>query len=153
MAFAQGFPQIQSAFTDQEGFITSPWLYLLRTLFERSRIAPPVTVSIPGTPTNGETLGFMLTETTSFARDFFGAQAYALAASTGTATITINRTTGGGTAAIGALVFDMSQTGIFTSVAVNTTVCDPGDIISFVFPNPADATLAGVYIGLQGERV
>lgn len=81
----------------------------------------------------------------SFTTNLVGSQGTAATASTGTATLSVQKNG----MQFGTVVFTASATATFTGTATSFAA---GDVLSIVAPSSPDATLAGVGITLSGTR-
>ncbi len=110
----------------------------------------PVAFFFPGVQLASAIARIILTEACSMISTLTGSQGVAKAASTGTATITVNKVSGGVTTAVGTVVFTSSATATFT--LGSTTAFAAGDLVELVFPVSPDATLADIAITLRATR-
>lgn len=108
----------------------------------------PVAVFMPSVPASSAIARIIMTEAGTFAANFSGSEAKAKTASTGTATVTVNKNG----SALGTVIFTTSATGSFATTGGAAQSFAAADIIEFSFPASPDATLADIAITLRGVR-
>jgi hypothetical protein len=103
-----------------------------------------------GVPANSQKINVPINRAVSCPAGFAGSFGFASTASTGTAVVTVNQITGGVPTARGTITFTASTTGVPASGAGMTLAAN--DVVQFVMPVSADATLADFGIGLKCTR-
>ena len=161
----QGFPQINAplvrvikgADNSPVGLINDVWYYLLKNLWDRTgqALGFPLLFQMfePGTAAAGAISGWAITDATTFGVGFAGSVARSLIAATSATVVNLNRVRAGVSVTIGTVTFAAGSTlGVFYSTGGVTQSLAGGDILQVQFPNPADGTLADIYITLRGVR-
>jgi hypothetical protein len=110
-----------------------------------------VVMFMPSTPNASAVVRVILPRAISLPQNLTNSQCKAKNAATGSTTVTLNKVSGGVTTAIGTAVWAAAGT-TCTFTFSNSVSFAAGDLIEFVFPNPADATLANIAITLAGTK-
>ncbi|HEV2704793.1 MAG TPA: hypothetical protein VGV59_02650 [Pyrinomonadaceae bacterium] len=142
-----------SYFADNEQFVARKLNEQLAKIDAGVAIAPEVNALMhevsretSGAPGAGATImRYLVTRHFYFLVNLSGSLAKAVTGSTGTATFSLRKN---GTQ-FATMVFTSSNTAVFTMASPTSFV--PGDEITIVAPNPADATLASLYFSLHAR--
>jgi hypothetical protein len=110
---------------------------------------------MPGVPVAGISavkgiIRIAIDRTVSCPSAFVGSTFIATDASTGSVTVSVNRVRAGVAVTFGFFTFASSATGVATSGSGMSLAA--GDIVEFLYPNPADATLANIAGTLKCTR-
>lgn len=105
----------------------------------------------PGKPIGSSKVRIIIPRATQLPQNLTDSQCKAGTAATASTTVTLNKISGGSTTSMGTAVWSAAGTTCsFTfSAAVNLAA---GDMVEFLFPASADATLADIAITLAGVR-
>ena len=127
----QGFPQISTPFVQQGGILTTPWLRLLLTMWDRTggAIGTGATVTTTGTPASGQLTRFSGTGTVT-GGDLTGD--VLTSGSSHTTLATVNSTLGSFGSSVSIPSFVVNQKGQITSAANNPITAPASQITGTV---------------------
>jgi len=152
-AIAGGVPTTLSDLTDVDASVSSSAADAGDILvhdgvsFNLARLSYDMGVFIAGDPASDEVvLRHVVLKDFTIPAGATGSYSSAITASTGTAVIDLQKNS----VSFGTVTFTASTTGVI-AVASDTSFV-PGDVIQFVAPSTADATLADISISLAGVR-
>ncbi len=108
-------------------------------------------IFMPGTPSSSAIARIILPRGVQLPQNLTSSQCYAKEAATASTTITINKISGGVTTSEGTAVWAASANSCSFTFSSTVTFA-VGDMVEFVFPATADATLGDIAISLAGTR-